>query len=188
MLEALDNLENKGIYLAILTCVVFIAFSGIFFGITYFVLDVTNDALLTTDCVIENNVMVGSCQELFSLSIYPFLALKEILIWASFFFIFGLVIAMLILGYRSGSSPIMLGIMICFVGGLTYLGILLSNMYRTLLEQEIFRTMMLEFTVYNKIMVNFPWFIFFIGLFSVILGIVNFQKTSVNTPEGELNY
>ena len=188
MLESLENFQDKGVYISIMISIIFIFMSGIFLGIVYYTMDVTHNSLLTNNCTIHGNTLTPTCQDLFSLSIYPFLALKEILIWASFFFIFGLVIAMLILGYRSGSSPVTLGIMITFVGGITYFGIILSNAYRILLEQVVFRNMMVPFTVYNQIMISFPWFIFFIGLFAVILGIVNFQKSSVNTPEGELNY
>jgi hypothetical protein len=188
MLEILDDLENKGIYLSLLIAIGVIAMSGLFFGVTYFIMDSTHTALLTTDCVIDNNTLVDSCQDLFSLGLYPFLALRSVFIWGSFLFMFGLVFAMLILGYRSGSSPILLGVMVTFVAGITYLAIMLSNMYRTLVEIEVFRNMMVSFTVYNKIMLNFPWFVFFIGLFAVILGIVNFQKTSINTPDGEISY
>jgi len=188
MLDWLDNLQGKGIYLSLAISIFMIFLSGMFFGVTYYVIDVTHDALLTTDCTIDNNTLVGSCQDLFGLAVYPFLGLRSVFIWLSFFFIFGLVIGMLILGYRSGSSPVMLGVMVTFVGGITYLGIMLSNIYRTILDVDAFRTMMLPFTVYNKLMLYFPWFIFFVGLFAVLLGIVNFQKTSINTPEGELSY
>jgi len=188
MLEVLNNLENKGIFIGIIISIFVIFVSGLFFGFLYFTLDTTHTALLSSDCVINDNVLVSSCQELFSLALYPFLALKSILIWASFFFIFGLTLALLVLGYRSGTSAVLMGVLISFIGGITYLGILLSNVYRTLLEQDIFRLMMTDFTIYNKIMINFPWFTFFIGLFAVALGIVNFQKTSINTPTGELNY
>ncbi len=188
MFEELRNLEKKGIYISIVISFMWIFLSGIFFAVTFYVMDEAHTAFLTTDCAIEDNTLVSSCQGLFELALYPVLNLRYILVWLSFFFIFGLVIAMLILGYRSGSSPVMLGVMVCFVGGMTYAGILFSNIYRTFLEQAIFRSMMVPFTVYNKIILNFPWFIFFVGLFSVILGIVNFQKVSVNTPTGELNY
>jgi len=184
----LEDFENKGVYLSVIISIFVIVLSGLFFGFTYFVMDVTYDSLLTQDCVIPNNSLVSSCQELFQFGVYPFLALKEVLIWASFMFIFGIVIAMLLLGYRSGSSPVMLGVMILFVSAITYLASNLSNMYRTFIEVEGARLIMLPFTVYNKIMLNFPWFIFFVGLFAVMLGIINYQKTSVNTPEGELNY
>lgn len=188
MLEPLENLQDKGMYIGIIICIAYIAFSGIFFGITYFALDTTHTSLQTVECTIDNNYFFEDCQDLFSFALFPFLELKSILVWASYFFIFGLVIALLVLGYRSGSSAVMMGVMISFLGALVYFALLLSNMYRTILENEIFRLMMVEFTVYNKIMIYFPWFIFFIGLFSLVLGIVNFQRSSINTPEGELNY
>jgi hypothetical protein len=162
--------------------------SGIFFGILYKVMDVTQIALESTNCVIENNTLVASCQELWNMSIYPFLALKDMLIWFSFFFIFALVFSMLITGYKSGKSPWMMGLLVTYVAVLTYFGIELSNMYRTMLSNEVFRFMMVDFTVYNKIMLNFPWFCFFIGLFSIMLALVNYQKSNNNKDRGENDY
>jgi len=188
MLEALENFQQKGIYISVLTSIVFIFLSGLFFGFTYYIMDTTHTAFQSADCVIVDNALVGSCQDLFSIALYPFLVLKSVLIFSSFFFIFGLVLAMLILGYRSGSSPVLIGLNICFVGLLTYGAILMSNIYRMLIGDAVIRSMLVEFTVYNKIMLNFPIFTFFVGLFSVMLGIVNYQKSSVNTPEGEQLY
>jgi len=48
--------------------------------------------------------------------------------------------------------------------------------------------MMIEFTVYNRVMLYFPWFVFFVGLMSVLLSIVNYQRTKTNNPREELNY
>lgn len=180
MLEHLYNLNKKGIYLAVIISIIFIFLSGLFFGFLYYVMDVTHTGLQATDCVIVDNVFVDSCQELFTISIFPFLLLRELLVWMSFFFIFGLVLACLILGYKSGESSVMLGFMVGFVAILTYGGIELSNIYRTLLENAIVNAMMVPFTIYNRVMLNFPWFVFILGLFSVILGIINFQRTPVN--------
>lgn len=163
--------------------------SGIFFGITYYAMEVTHEGFLANDCIIENNIYVESCQDLWSLSVYPFLVLRELLVWFSFFFIFALVLGMLITGYQSGKSPVLLGVLITFVIVLTYLGIEISNIYRTMLEVEAFRNIMLPFTVYNKIMLSFPWFVFFVGLLSVMLSIVNYQKAGVNrATREELNF
>lgn len=188
MFEQLDNLRKYGIFVGVFLSIIFILLSGMFFGFIHWTLGVTQTALQTTDCTIVNNTLVSSCQELFSLAVYPFLALKDVLVWASFFMIFGLVLAILVLGYQSGKSPVLMGVMVSFVGGITYLGIELSNIYRTLLDDAIFRTMMVDFTVYNKIMINFPWFIFFVGLFAVILSLVNYQRGIVNTDPEELNF
>ena len=155
----------------------------------YYTMDVTEDAFKANNFSIPNNIYVENSQELWSLSVYPFLALRELLVWFSFFFIFALVLGMLVVGYQSGKSPVLLGLLIVFIIVLTYLGIEISNIYRSMIEIEAFRTMMLEFTVYNKIMLNFPWFSFFVGLMSVLLSIVNYQRTNVNQATREdLNY
>jgi hypothetical protein len=188
MLEALDEARRYGSFAMVIVGLLFIFGSGIFFGITYYIMDVTNTAFLANDCVINNNSLVSSCQELWSLAVYPFLDLKEILIWFSYVFIFALVLGMLMVGYQSGTSPLYLGAMVAFSGGITYLGIEISNIYRTMLENDAFRAMMVDFTVYNKIMLYFPWFAFFVGLFAVALGLVNFQRTFVNSDKEAMNY
>jgi len=92
---------------------------------------------------------------------------------------------MLVAGYQSGKSPVLLGVLILFVVIITYAGIEFANIYRTMLEVPAFLSMVTPFVIYNKIMLNFPWFVFITGLFSAILGIVNFQRSNVNdvTPE-----
>lgn len=184
MFDELNNIKQYGSIGVIIVSILAIFISSLFFGVIYYVMDVTEDALRLTDCTIENNVLVGNCQELFNLSIYPFLALREILIWFSFFFIFALVIGLLIVGYQSGHSPVMMGVLIMVLVVLTYFGIELSNIYQAMLEVDLFRSMMTPFTVYNKIMIHFPLFVFFVSLFSVILGIVNWQKIRVNQSDG----
>jgi hypothetical protein len=132
---------------------------------------------------------VDSCQELFALSLYPFLQLKDVLIWVSFFFIFALVLGMLVLGYRSGKSPVLMGYLLVIVIAMTYLSIEISNIYRQLLENDVFRSMMVEFTVYNRIMLNFPQFVFIVTLMATIMGIINYQKSGVNSvSSSDLDY
>ena len=163
--------------------------SGIGFGLIYFVMNNIQTGLMSQDCAISGNVLVSSCQELFELAVYPFLNLKDIFVWGHTWLIFGMVLGILFLGYRSGKNPYLIGINTLFILGATYLGIHVSNMYRTLLENPLFRDMMVNFVLYNRIMLGLPWFIFIIGLFSVILGIVNFQKPNINVPTtSELDY
>lgn len=189
MFETLDDLWQYGSLIMIVVSIIFIALSGVLFGFTYYTMGVVQTSFEANDCVIENNILVGSCQDLWGMSVYPFLNLKDILIWFSFFFIFSLVIGMLLFGYQSGKSPILMGLLIVFVMVITYLGIEMSNMYRTMLENDLLRSMMTEFTVYNQIMLNFPYFCFIIGLFAVMLSIVNYQRTKVNqTSSSDLTY
>ena len=188
MFNAFDYLKEYGSLVVVVMSILSIFVSGLFFGGAYYIMDVTEDAFHSTNCVIENNVLVGSCQELWSLSVYPFFALKDLLIWFSFFFIFALVLGLLVLGYKSGKSPILLGLLIVFITVLTYIGIEVSNIYRTMLETPLFRTMMLEFTIYNKVMLYFPWFTFFVGLMAVLLSLANFKRVKVNSSTEDLNY
>ena len=188
MFNPFEYLEDYGSLTVILLSVFAIFLSGIFFGFIYYVMDILLTAFQGINCTIDNNTLVTNCQELFNLSIYPFLQLKEILIWFSFFFIFAIVLGILILGYKSGKSPALLGLLVVFLIALVYGSIELSNVYRLLLENVIFRNMMLPFTVYNKVMLYLPWFSFFVGICSLGLGIVNFQRVKVNSSQEELDY
>lgn len=175
-----DYPENAGSIMIIAFSMLMIFMSGIFFGITYFTLSSLEEGFQGNDCVIENNLYVDSCQELWEWIVLPFLELKYILIYGSYFFIFGQVFAMLVIGYRSGQSPAMAGFLIMIISFFTYASILISNVYRNMLDVLMFRDIMLPFTVYNKIMLYYPWFIFILSLSSVMLAIVNWQRTKVN--------
>jgi hypothetical protein len=184
----MDEADKTGIGLTIFS-ILSIAASGIFLGIVYYVMTLTKTNLSGIDCVIENNAFVHSCQELFAVSLYPFLALKELFIWFSYIFIFVLIIGLFISAYRSGKNPVMLGVSIVSLFVFTYFGIIISNIYRTLLENAVFQTMLTPFPIYNFIMWNFPLFLFIITLISLIISIINFQKASVNTSvQGDINY
>lgn len=183
-----NEIVSKGSIFILIVSFVFIAVSGLFFGVVYFFMDNINTAMLSADCTIENNTIVSSCQELWELSLYPFLALKEILIWASFISIFALVIGLLIFGYQSGTRPTMLGFLVIVEILFVYGSLHVANVFRTLIENDIIRGMLSDFTVYNRIMINFPWFVFIVSLFSIALGVVNWQRTKVNSPTQDLNY
>lgn len=165
-----------------------IAISGFFFGFSYFFMDTVQTAMEGVSCDIPNNGIWSNCQEMFTTAAYPFLAMKDILIWASFFFIFVLVAALLVLGYQSGYRPIMLGFLALAELLITYGSLYVANIYRTMVSNATINSIMTPFTVYNKIMLNFPWFVFVVSLFSIVLGLVNWQRTRINTPTGELDY
>lgn len=184
----IDNYKRYGSLILVLMSFVLIAVSGIFFGVTHYMLETTEVAFQSNDCVINDNSLVSSCQELWDLALYPFLGLRSVMVWLSYFFIFALTIGLLVLGYQSGRSPAMLGLLVLMLILFTYLGIEVSNIYRTLISNDIFRTIMVDFAVYNRIMLNFAWFVFIVGLFSVMLSIVNYQKIKVNTPTDDLDY
>jgi len=183
-----NDIVSKGGIFVLVVSFIFIAVSGLFFAGVYFIMDNVNTAFLTADCDIANNSIVSNCQELWELSLYPFLALKDVLIWASYISIFALVAGLLVFGYQSGTRPTLLGFLAVIEILFTYGSLHIGNIYRTLIENDIIRAMLSDFTVYNKIMLNFPWFVFIVSLFSLALGVVNWQRANVNTSANTLDY
>jgi hypothetical protein len=182
----LDSIQSRGGLIAIVMSILAIFLSGLFFGGTYFIFTTVQDSLEGVDCVITDNVYFDTCQDWFAMSIYPFLSLKSIIVWFSYFFIFALVLGMFVMSYKSGKSPALIGVLILSTFVLAYFGIELSNVYRTMLDNPLFYEMMTPFNIYNKIMINFPWFIGIIGLLTSGISIVNYQKVKPN--EGDLDY
>lgn len=172
-----------------LTAILAIVASGIFFGFLYYGMDTIQSGLESTNCIINNNVYFENCQDIFEMMIYPVLGLRSLLIWISYFFIFAVVLGLLVLGYRSGKSQVMLGILIGSIIVLTYLSIEISNIYRSLIEVPIIEEMLTPFYIYNLIMWNFPTFVFIITLFSFMLALINYQRAPVNNINpGDLNF
>ena len=182
----LAEIKNSAIIIIISLGLIIV--SGLGMGFIYYVMDVTATNFGTVECTIIDNVFVNDCQELFDIAVYPFLAMRHLIVILQLLFILMLTAGMLLLGYKSGKAPWTMGLNILLSLGLTYLALHVSNMYQTLLSNSIIYTMMLEFTVYNKVMLNFPWFVFFVSIISAMLSIVNYQRSSVNTPTGTLNY
>jgi hypothetical protein len=65
MFESFEDYKDYGIVMVVLLSVISIAISGMWFALIYFVLDSVHTAFLSVDCVIDGNVLVSSCQELF---------------------------------------------------------------------------------------------------------------------------
>lgn len=182
----LDEMKNS--IFVVVASLALIIVSGLGMGIIYYFMDVTASNLQTVSCTINNNVFVNDCQELFDLALYPFLALRSLLVALNSIFILMLAAGLLLLGYRSGRAPWTIGILTILSGILTYSALHISNMYQTLLSNTIIYAMMVEFSVYNKVMLYFPWFVFIVSIFSVMLSIVNYQRTAVNTPKDVLDF
>jgi len=186
MLESL-NPNNKSAVSFLIIAMFAIFLSGIFLAIVYFGVATFQTGLEGVSCDLPGTTY-GDCQTGFGDTIYKLLNLKPIIILFSYLFIFSLVFAMVLLGYKNGENPVMIGVIFIITAVFTYFGLEISNIYRGMLTSEYFYQMMTPFTIYNKIMLNFPWFIAFVGLASLTLSIVNYQRARVNTPTSDLNY
>ena len=106
-----------------------ICVSGLVFGISYYVMDIAQDAFEGANCTLTNNAFFASCQDVWTMFIYPVLGLKTVLVYMSIFFMFILIMGMLLSGYNSGSKPYMLGFLLLVYIGITYASLWVSNFY-----------------------------------------------------------
>lgn len=183
-----DVNSSKGTMVLVITGLLLIAISGMIFAGIYFFMNTVQTGLISSNCDITGNVFFDNCQDMWTMIVYPFLNLKSILVYLSFFSIFILTIGMLLMGYKSGTRPALMGVFVLVEILITYGSIHIANIYRLLLDNEIIRDAMIPFSIYNKIMLYFPWFVFIISLFSLALGVVNWQKTPINKISEELDY
>ncbi|MEX1382635.1 hypothetical protein [Lutibacter sp.] len=186
MLEELSP-RNRSAISFLVVAIFAIFLSGIFLGIVYFGVSTFQTSLEGVTCELPGTTY-GDCQTWFGDTIYKLLNLKPIIIVFSYLFIFSLVIGLVLMGYKNGENPVMIGVIFILTSMFTYFGIEISNVYRGMLTNEYFYSIMTPFTIYNKIMLNFPWFIAFVGLASLVLSIVNYQRARVNTSASDLDY
>ena len=188
MNDYLNNPGEKESYSLLIFSSIAIFLSGLFFAFIYFVMDKLNVALQNVHCAIPGNAYFSTCQGMFGFTIYKVLALKTMLIWGSYLFIFTLIVGLLLMTYKKGKSPATVGIMFLVSIIFTYLAIPISNIYRQIITNPTMYSMVQPFTIYNKIMLNFPWFIGIITVVSLALSLINFQRSKVNTETSDLDY
>ena len=155
----------------------YIAVSGLLMALVYFIMATIETAFLSVDCLIPQNVFVSTCQEWFTLALYPVLVLKEVFIYANYFLIFGLVFGLFYMGFKTKKHPVLLVVHIVISLIIGYLSIEIANIYRTLIGNEIIYNMLIPFPIYNKIMIYFPQFIFFVILASGAIGFMGVFKS-----------
>lgn len=150
--------------------------SGLFMAISYWVMGSMKDSFESVNCLIVDNLFFSTCQEWFALSIYPFFALKEILIWFSYFYIFGIIFGLFYLGWKVRKHPSLLVVHIVLSIIVTYLSIEIANIYRVLIENPFIASIFQPFVIYNKIMLYLPTFMFITVFLSGLLGFFGFWK------------
>lgn len=159
------------------TLAVFAIFlSGLFMALSYYVLTAIEAALTSVNCLIPNNLYFSTCQEWFALSIYPALELRYILLFASYFYIFGIVIGLFYIGFKTRKHPSLFVVHMILSIIFGYLALEISNVYRILLQNPLMYEVLTPFVIYNKIMIYFPQFIFFVIFVSGIIGLMGIAK------------
>lgn len=161
-----------------------IALSGIAMSIAYYIIALVESGFRSASCDIPNNVLFSTCQEWFELYLYPFLGLKSVLIFATYFGIFGLSAGLFYLGFKTRKHPSLIIGHIAVSVLIGYLAIEIGNMYRTLLENQVMYNILVSFPIYNKVMLYFPQFIFFVVFLSGLIGFMGLFKGQGQFKEG----
>ena len=182
-------------FILLIVFLVLVAVSGLVAGMIYFNINTFETVLHTVNfpLPIETNNSVGynnitDFQGILNIVVYPLLGLKSSLPYLVYFMIFGFIIALGISAYLSVKNNVFFIVHILFTFLITYFALLISNAYRSLLTNPFINSMMLDFTIYNKIMLFLPQIIFFTGLLFGVIAFVNLIKPQSANTSSALNY
>lgn len=183
------------IMLIIFLAVVFI--SGILAAVVYYDLGVLDSTLHTVNFNIpiqDNSTVVNGTltdfQDVLGIVVYPILGLRTSLPYLVYFMIFAFIMALGITAYVSAKNAVFFVAHILFTSLMTYFSLVLSNSYAELLTNPFFNAMMVDFTIYNKVMLYLPQIVFFTGLLFGVIAFVSLIKPNSNQAGNQigLNY
>jgi len=167
-----------------ITVMFVVAVSGLLMALTYFIMQTVETAFMSVNCLIPQNIYFDSCQEWFELVLYPVLNLRYILVFANYFMIFGIVFGLFFMGFRTKKHPSLLVVHIISSIIIGYFAIEIANIYRLLISNDVIYGIMVPFPIYNKIMLYFPQFIFFVIFLSGIIGFIGVFKNTGQYKQG----
>lgn len=169
---------------------------GILAGVIYYDMGLMDSTLHTVDFAIPievnstvaNATQVNTFQDILGITVYPILGLRTALPYLAYFMIFAFIIAMAITAYVSSRNPIFFVLHILFTMLITYFCFILSNVYITLLQNPFINQMMINFTIYNKLMIYLPQIMFFTSLLFGVISFINLMKPQTNYNVTGLQY
>lgn len=183
-----DNLVMMIIFVAV------VSFCGLFAGLVYFGMDVTQEALETINVTIPvgegmtQNANLSTIQDILGIVVYPFLELRDTLPYLTYFMVFGFIIALGFTAYMSSKNPIFFVVHLLFTFIMTYFAIILSNTYNTLLHDPFINSIMIDFAIYNKLMLYLPQILFFVALIFGVIAFVSVMKPQGSKFDSGLSY
>lgn len=173
--------DNPNIFLGMVKILFGILIVGILIGAIIFSMNTLKTELQKIDIDFSDTAQYKNIQEVFDVYLYPILNLTGFLVTLCHIYIIFLALGFWIMAYKIGTKPVYLGLSIIFLILATWLGVLISNYYVDMMDIEAMPLLVADLTYYNFFMMNFPWFIFLIGLVGIIISLVNFQKPNINT-------
>jgi len=180
-----DNLIMLVVFLGV------VAFGGILAGLVYFNMETLDNTLHTVNFPIPvgegmtQNGNLTDFQDILEIVVYPILGLRDSLPFLTYFMVFAFIIALGMTAYLTSKNPIFFVVHLLFTALMTYFCILLSNTYVTLMANPFLNQMMIQFTIYNKLMLFLPQIVFFTALVFGVIAFINVMKPqSADTTQG----
>lgn len=166
--------------------------SGVLGGLIYFDMNILEDNLLTVNFDIprENNISsnITDFQDIMEIVVYPFLELRESIIYLTYFMVFGFIISLGIVAYLSTKNPVFFVVHLLYTLAITYFSFILSNAYINMLTQPFLNSLMTPFVVYNKIMLYLPQVVFFTSLLFGAISFISIIKPQSQFSNMGINY
>lgn len=194
-------MKNKGQallsnFVLLLIFIIAIFAGGLLAGIIYYQMGLIDSTLQTINfqIPIENNITnyynITDLQGILGVTVYPLLGLRTSLPYLTYFMVFAFIIALAMTAYVSSKNPIFFVVHLLITIVIAYFSILLSNTYITLLTNPFINQMMIQFTIYNKLMIYMPAVVFFTSLVFGAIAFVNLMKPQSNFSGNQqsLNY
>lgn len=185
-----------GNFVILLIFLVAVLSGGLLAGLIYYQLNVLEGAIQTInfEIPISNNMTnaynITDLQGILGVTVYPLLGLKTSLPYLTYFMVFAFIIALAMTAYVSSKNGIFFVVHLLITILITYFSIILANVYIDLLANPFINQMMIDFTIYNKLMVYLPQVIFFTSLVFGAIAFVNLMKPQSNLSGNmsSLNY
>ena len=182
--------SNEAIFSNLIILVIFlvvVSIAGLLAGLLYFDINILQTNLMTVNfpLPIENNataqqINVTDFQDIMGIVVYPILNLKSSLPMLTYFMVFAFIIALGMTAYLSSKNPLFFVLHLLFMILMTYFCIIISNMYIDLMSNPFINEMMIQFTIYNKLMFYLPQVVFFTSLVFGVISFINLMKPQTN--------
>lgn len=172
---------------------VIISVGGLLAGMLYFDMNILDSALRPINFTLPIQEMSQSgnmttLQDVLGITVYPLLGLRTTLPYLTYFMVFAFIIALGMVAYLSSKTPVFFTLHVLFTILITYFSIILSNTYKELISNPFINSMMLPFTIYNKLMLYLPQIIFFTSLVFGVIAFINLIKPQTNESSNQVNY
>jgi hypothetical protein len=171
-----------------------VSFGGLLAGVIYYDMEVLDSSLHEVNFTIpiqesdSANANLTDFQDILDIVVYPILGLRDSLPFLTYFMVFAFIIALGMTAYLTSKNPIFFVVHMLFTALITYFCIILSNTYAQLISDPFINSMMVQFTIYNKLMLYLPQIVFFTSLVFGVISFINIMKPQSPDTTGTLNY